>query len=43
MSKRALHREMIGVVLLAATLTGLLAAQTKSESVRVGDADLGGW
>ena len=29
-------------VLLAATLAGLLAGQTKSETFRVGNADLGG-
>jgi hypothetical protein len=44
MSKRAFH---LGIViaftaLLAATLAGLLVAQTKNETVRVGNADLGG-
>jgi hypothetical protein len=44
MSKRALHPGIMIVlaVLLAATLAGLLAGQTKSETVRVGNADLGG-
>src|SRR6202521_1748828 len=44
MSKRALHPGIMIVlaVLLAATLAGLLAGQTKRETVRVGNADLGG-
>src|SRR6266478_5524674 len=44
MSKRALHPGIMFAlaVLLAATLAGLLAGQTKSETVRVGNADLGG-
>src|SRR6266487_6656942 len=44
MSKRALNPGiMIALaVLLAAALAGLLAGQTKSETVRVGNADLGG-
>src|SRR5260370_18062274 len=44
MSKRTLHLGMVIVlaVLLAAALAGLLAAQSKSEAVRVGNTDLGG-
>ena len=44
MSKRALHPGIVIVlaVLLAAALAGLLAGQIKSETVRVGNADLGG-
>jgi len=44
MSKRALHLEMVVVfaVFLAATLAGLLAAQTKSGPVRIGKGDIGG-
>src|SRR5437016_626788 len=44
MRKRGLHPGVvIGLaVILAATLAGWLAAQTKSETVRVGNADLGG-
>ena len=44
MSKRALYPGMVIVlaVLLAATLAGLLAGQLKSETVRVGNADIGG-
>src|SRR5947209_12912804 len=44
MSERALHPGMriVLAVLLAAALAGLLAGQTKSETVRVGNADLGG-
>src|SRR5438477_7256396 len=43
MSKRALHPGiMIAFAVLAAMLAGLLAGQTKSETVRVGKADLGG-
>ena len=44
MSKRAVHPGiMIALaVLLAATLAGLLAGQTKSETVNVGNADIGG-
>jgi hypothetical protein len=44
MSKRALHLGTVIVfaVLLAATLAGLRAAQSKSATVRIGNADLGG-
>src|SRR5438270_2553150 len=44
MSERAVHPGMMIVlaVLLAATLATLLTGQTKSETVRVGKADLGG-
>src|SRR5712675_1006671 len=44
MSKRAFHPGILIVlaVLLAAALAGLLAGQSKSETVRVGNADLGG-
>src|SRR5712691_7668884 len=44
MSKRAFHPGTVIVLaaLLAATLAGLLVAQNKSETVRVGSADLGG-
>src|SRR5438477_6901537 len=43
MSKRALHPGiMIAFAVLAAMLAGLLAGQSKSETVRVGNADLGG-
>ena len=44
MSKRAMHAGLAIVLaaLLAVTLAGLLAGQTKSETVRVGNADLGG-
>src|SRR5437870_4720583 len=43
MSKRALHPGiMIAFAVLAAMLAGLLAGQSKSETVRVGNADIGG-
>ena len=44
MSKRALHPGVVILlaVLLAAALAGLVAAQAKSEPVRVGASDLGG-
>ncbi len=44
MSKRALYPGMVIVlgVLLAATLGGVRAGQLKSETVRVGNADIGG-
>src|ERR1700680_5022419 len=44
MRKRVLHPGSVIVVaaLLAATLAGLLAGPVKSETVRVGNADLGG-
>src|SRR6266404_2325481 len=44
MRKRALHPGILIVlaVLLAATLAGLLTGQVKNETVRVGNADLGG-
>jgi hypothetical protein len=44
MSKRTLRPGVVIAlaVLLAATLAGWLAAQTKSEAVRVGNSDLGG-
>ena len=44
MRKRTLHPGVVVVlaVLLAATLAGLVGAQTKGEPVRVGNADLGG-
>ena len=44
MSKRALNAGIVIVLaaLLAVTLAGLLAGQSKSETVRVGNADIGG-
>src|ERR1700693_6084693 len=44
MSKRAVNTGIAIVLaaLLAVTLAGLLAGQSKSETVRVGNADLGG-
>ena len=44
MSKRALYPGMLIVlgILLAATLAGVHAAQLKSDTVRVGNADIGG-
>src|SRR5215469_5918289 len=44
MQKRALHLgiAIVFAVLLAAALAGLLAGQTKSDAVRVGNADIGG-
>src|SRR5712671_7852069 len=44
MSKRAMNAGLAIVLaaLLAITLAGLLAGQSKSETVRVGNADLGG-
>src|SRR5712692_5743953 len=44
MSKRVLHPGIVIVlaVLLAVTLAGWLAAQSKSETVRVSNSDLGG-
>src|SRR5215469_16197972 len=44
MSKRTSHVGLAAVlaVLLAVTLAGLLAGQQKSETVRVGNADIGG-
>jgi hypothetical protein len=44
MSRRALHPGITNVppVLVAAMLVGVLAAQTKSATVRVGASDLGG-
>ena len=44
MSKRAVNAgiSIVSAALLAVTLAGLLAGQNKSETVRVGNADLGG-